>query len=259
MLVPYKIQGEINPTSGWVDLNSPLYGFGAERLFRLDCNKKYLAQQVLKSLTDNNFMILKGKQDLVPIFLSKQNIIVQQVQESVERFPIPLRSDQVSNNPIIMLNMFNRDFLQKTTEFFINNCLTVAPELENINESGFCEDDKHSQYTTRSYSSGVWKPEELFLNHPIARNGTEWKLQDVKAEDPYRRWGGYRFWNVTPHTRNYSRTAEGLKEGGTSDRRVQINKGYGKDFEQLVESGHKKSDVFRDTLMYYEHYMMRTS
>lgn len=259
MLVPYKFQEEVNPYSGWIDPSSPFVRYSAESLFRHVYNKEYLTEQLYTSLTDPAFLAKHNVEFLLDKFIYIEKKFPMMVYGSVDRFHVPPRSDHISNNPILQLNLINRDFLEKTAKIYIDNYMDIFPEFENMNpDTGLSEDDLHSRFTARSYTDGVWKPEELFLNHPMARKDTHWKLTDIKQEDPYRRWGGYRFWVVTPHRRHYDReNQEGLSEGGVSDRRSQISGGYGEQFKKLSESGHKPTDVFRDTLMYYEHYRMR--
>lgn len=259
MLVPYKFQEDVNPYSGWITPESQFSRYSAERLFQHIINKEYLAEQLYTTLTDETYLAQFNSGFLAPEFKSLKGEFPMKVHAAVDRFPVPMRSDMISNNPLLMLSMLNRDFLEKTTKLYIDNYATIFPHYENINpDTGCNEDMRHSEYSARSYNEGVWKPEELFMNHPVARKDTHWKLKDVKMEDPYRRWGGYKFWVVTPHRRHYDReNQEGFGEGGVSDRREQTPHGYGKEFKKLVDSGHKASDTFHDTLMYYEHYRTR--
>lgn len=259
MLVPYKLQAEINPYSRWIDPSSEFAGFSAERLFRHTFNKEYLTEQLYRALTDKAYLQKYNKEHLADNFEYMKDSFPYKVYTAVDRFHVPPRSDHISNNPITQLTKINRQFLEQISKLYIDNYMTIFTDFENKNpDTGEIEDEKHSQYTARSYNDGVWKPEELFLNNPLARKNTHWKLQDVKAEDPYRRWGGYKFWVVTPHRRHYDReNQEGFGEGGVSDRRDQIPQGYGAQFDDLIESGHKKPDTFHDELMYYEHYRMR--
>lgn len=259
MLIPYKIEAEINPYSGWIDPSSKLSRYSVERLFQHIYNKEYLTEQLYTALTDKAYLYKYNKEFLTEKFKHLKDKFPLKVYTAIDRFPVPLRSDNVSNNPVTQLGLINRDFLEKMAHLYVDNYMTIFPEFENANpDTGKIEDSKHSQYTARSYNDGTWKPEELFMNHPIARKNTQWKLTDIKQEDPYRRWGGYKFWNITPSYRPYDReNQEGFGEGGVSDRRDQIPHGYGKEFKKLSHSGHKKTDVFHDELMYYSHYRMR--
>lgn len=95
-------------------------------------------------------------------------------------------------------------------------------------------------YGSNWYSDETWHPEMLFVNP----NKKYWQDLDVWTSSSgdtcniglgkrYMRpvYGGsntgqFPHWAVSPHNRPYNKTTSGLREGGLSDRRVQVNKGY---------------------------------
>jgi len=261
MLVPQEFLQHTNPYSGWIEPGTPHASHSPYSLFVQSINKKYLAIEMYKLLTSTEFVSSRGgDESLVDQFRSIRRHIPQQVAEAVEafQFNLPPRSDHLLNNPVRQLDRLNRQFLMEISKLWIHNYMDVSPVLfnrfHNVSpESGLPQDDKYSQYTAKSYEDGTWHPEELFLNHPLATDNS-WKLQKTYTEDPRRRWGrdhgGVRFWVRTVHNRHYDRdNSDGLRDGGDSDRRVQVPHGYGKDMDDLAYHNSKFADVLNEDLI----------
>lgn len=258
MFVPKIYLKHINPYSGHLDPQCKYGNFNSHSLFLQPCNVEYLGNLTMILITNKKYVkSIGGDISLVHDFKKFGKSIKLNVMDLVEEFEFPRRSTLLTNNPIQQLSMINRDFSIKTAKEFISNFTLSCPQMydkyhNRNNITGKKEDCLYAQYTAKSYADGVWRPEDLFLNTPLAKDNA-WKVREVYAEDPKRRWGsnhsGIPFWNRTPQNRHYDRTNdEGLVEGGRSDRRLQIPRGYGIYHEELANNSTYYNDVSLDDL-----------
>jgi hypothetical protein len=279
LLVPPEVSRDINRYSGFLSSKSKFSQKNLKALFRCPENLRYLAKGLYNLITNPwyvgrnsplptedyrdyaGFGIRTGFNNngdpdasitasnmnrLITAFKSRKDFLEENIEDLVEMTEIPYAEDIVVSNPIQQLHFLNRDFLLKTSRNIIQSPEMLIPRFHAINpETG--EDESHIEYdyTSESYSDGVWHPEHLFTNSQRNHNNPYWVPLEVNyyANDNSK-GPGHRYYSgqysATKRTRSqfprwqYSvddaplekDVNETLREGGISDRRTQRNRGY---------------------------------
>lgn len=277
ILVPPEYLYAVNRYSGYINPKSVYSKKNLKGLFRGVENQRYLSNNLFKLITNEKHVsfnlaepitdyrdyqdagirtgynntgapgaISKKVQTLVNAFSKTKTFLDNSIEDLIEMTELPYPEDVVVINPIQQLHHVNRDFLLKTSKNIIQCPTMLVPRFFSINpETGEDESKIEYDYTSESYSDGVWKPEDLFLNSNRNRGNPYWEPVEVNYyANPDSKGPGHRYnskqYSATKRTRSqfprwqYSvedkpierRSGESLREGGNSDRRVQRNRGY---------------------------------
>lgn len=216
LIIPKEFKKNINPFSGFLDSNyiysnKDLKGlfftnenqnYLIDELYSLLTSKKYIEQSLPKASinsysneTDkidrmitgfNNKSIYFNKVDLLyTLFKTRKNEISKYIFSLVEAFQLPFREDENSLNPIIQLHNTNLKFLTETSRTIIQQPQNLISDVDRVNPDTGKVEYGQSDYDASSYSTGVWKPEDLFMNTYRNRTNPYWTPLEINIySDP---------------------------------------------------------------------------
>lgn len=225
LLIPPEFNLQVNKYSGYISPRSPYAKKTLKGLFHSPENERYLARQLYILITNPTFverhtsqpsedyMDLDGwshtgfgngvelearrVQRLCDTFRGKAAFLAQNIDQFIDMHPLPYSEDLFVANPIMQLHDVNRAFLLKTAQNIIQNPTMIEPRFFAINdETGQSESEIEWDYTSESYSSGVWCPEHLFSNSKRNRYNPPWRPVDVNFySDPTSTGLGHKYYN----------------------------------------------------------------
>lgn len=200
----------------------------------------------------DNSMIKQTVRRTIAAFVAKKDFLKDSMNDLMDMMPMPYKEDIVVTNPIQQLHNLNKEFLLKTSKNFIQSPQILDPNFYSVNpETNLDESKIEWDYNAESYSDGTWHPEHLFTNSQRNKKNVYWSPIEVNYySNPGSKGLGHRYYSdkysATTRTRSqfprwqYSvddspfdrDNKETLREGGSSDRRTQRNRGY--DMSNLV-------------------------
>jgi hypothetical protein len=159
---------------------------------------------------------------------------------------MPPREWRETENIVILLDKQNRAFIDNIIETVTTSGDSVDPDWYMYNsETGQVDPHADNSYDVSSYSDGTWHPEHLFTNKQRNRDTGYWGNVSTEFDaSPEASGLGHRYYSTvytvdpnrrtqylpsqyTVQRRPYERDIdESLKEGGISDRRTQVPRGY---------------------------------
>ena len=194
---------------------------------------------------------------LARLFKSHKHVVIESCGELIDEYKLPNDADFAIRNPVVELSIINKKFLIDNANAWIKSPDSVITNYNDFNpETGKDESGFHADFSAASYSTGVWKPEDLFLNVDFNKqNGVKlpsWTPVSIEFNDkpdadgiggrgPGNRMKYYGYssqngrghvdpFQATLHRRPYEKdNTEGLSDGGLSDRRTQKPHGYNMD------------------------------
>lgn len=285
LLIPLEYERDINIHSGFLTSDSTYSKKTVKGLFKAEPNVKYLCRQLFKLLTSSKYIDdvlgshmekldyynssarsasnrygnigaphknqIKPAAGLASMFQSHKNVIIDVCEELVLEYKLPYDNELSVRNPVVELAIINKKFLIDHADGFIKSPDSIISNYFEINPDTNQDESKvHANFSASSYSSGVWKPEDLFLNvnlnkedgvkkpswtpvsvefdtdpNPEIRGpGHKWRYRNISVADGN---GNVDPFNATVHRRNYDYdNSESLPDAGTSDRRTQRPSGY---------------------------------
>lgn len=188
VLIPTKIKQDVNAASGYLGSSSRYNEMNLKALFRLPENQEYLAEQLYSLITHPEFVRdrlvdsdrspakIRG---LVSIFIRSQPKIRYMIQEMVEGYALPPPEDFRVLNPVQQLAQVNLEFLKETATVLIQSPQTLDASANRINPDTGEVEYAHADYDASSWSEGVWKPEDLFVNTTHNRKQGYWTPIEV--------------------------------------------------------------------------------
>lgn len=202
MQIPPEVKRDIDPSSGWLRLDSPFHGRPLVGLFRMPQNIAYLGR-------------ILGTPE-------------SETWDLVISFALPHWEDFNTENPVRRLHIVNTTFLKQAAK-----AIADAPVIKETAQW---------EYGDASWADGTWHPEQLFTNSERNRKSgywSEWSLTpgtyfdaSPEATGPGHRfnrevYGCHQFPRWQDLRRQIDRDIdEDLREGGNSDRRTVRPSGY---------------------------------
>lgn len=254
-IIPPELLKSVNRYSGYINANSPYAKKNMKGLFLLPINREYLANTILSYLTNKDYVesvILHpnlSERYVNGINKNKSTFkryLMELVGEYSNNLMLPYKEELSVNNPVQQLSIVNKKFLKATVKNMIDNPDSLMPDFYDYNmETGANESNIEYDYTTSSYASGYWKPEDLFINCQANKHIGQWEPLHVDWQSSGDATGlGHRY-NSSVYTSNSlnrsqfspygiaitsqmvdRNDSEGLREGGLSDRRTNFNRGF---------------------------------
>lgn len=192
LLVPPEMVKAINPSSGFLTMNSLYGGKNLKGLFYTNDNRKYLVDQLHSLLTNQDFVqdaissIVKTAEDdrlktgakqsleLTRLFKPIKPIISERIQVLVEAWELPRREDHTIRNPILELSLVNQEFLVTTAKTMIQSPDCIIPDYYDVDPNTLRVDAPEWDYGAASWTDGTWHPEHLFTQSKRNRANVYW-------------------------------------------------------------------------------------
>jgi|ERR1700678_297200 len=201
LIIPIKIKNDINKYSGYITDDSIFAKKNLKGLFYTKENQIYLANELYSLITnksyildnlddyDNNQSSVKrdGKvKTIIKAFINKKSFIDRIIFNLIKSHPIPFIEDLSILNPVQQLHSVNLDFLVKSSKNIIQSPQNLEININNINPDTYKYESVEYDYDPSSYNSGVWKPEDLFVNCKRNKENPYWIPLEVNIySDPY--------------------------------------------------------------------------
>lgn len=228
-------------------------------MFHSKQNKQFILKKVFEFLSDPeiihkninpprtlNFCIAFSKR--IPEY--KEQIIAF-VDDEIEDY-IPKTKNHYDNHMFSQEEIFqakykfellkkhNREFIVSTVKSILESPDSLFEDFYSYNSDTGEHNFKEYGYSNASYEDGTWHPEHLFTESLHNKQHSYWQnLNVTSSADPsatglghrymksyYARMGQFPHWQYSADYRHYDKPDEGLREGGSSDRRYQRNRGY---------------------------------
>lgn len=223
MHVPPDVKKELDPYSGWIRLDSPLYGRNLAGLFFMPANVAYLKSQVFNAVRQQSNRF-RSPDEMAP-----------DMWDYVSAFKLPRWEDLDSSNPVEQLDYVNVQFIRETADSILK--MIPIPRAADVKR-----DNPEWDYGDASWNDGTWHPEQLFTNNERNRKAGYWEPWSCKPgtyfdASPEATGPGHRYnravygYHQFPRWQDLRRQperdiSETLREGGQADRRVQRPSGY---------------------------------
>lgn len=255
LVIPPEIKSNINKWSGYINQSSIYSGKNLKGLFRTEENKLYLIRELYSLLTNFKYVFdnlpesifnnVKYTRKILNVTISKKYFIDNMMNRLLEIYKLPYNEEIPMQNPVLQLSSVNLNFLVETSKNIIGNISNLDPLSNRVNENNTIELGEYD-YDPSSYSDGVWRPEDLFINCKRNRDNPYWKPLEVNIySDPLLpenyNMVGHKYnnpiygktksqipqWQSTVNNREYDYdNSLGLRDGGNDDRRTQRPSGY---------------------------------
>ena len=270
MIVPDEIKKDINKWSGYISPSSKYARKNLKGLFMTNENCAYLVKELYSlitnkqyvldnmpentlaemnvddptnsNLTFNNSSKYRNINKVLALTVGKKDFLQSNIKDLVHTYKLPDIEEIPMQNPVLQLSSVNLNFLVEMSKNIINNISNIDPGANRINPDTNKMEVAEFDYDPSSYSDGVWKPEDLFVNCQRNRDNPYWIPLEIDfVSEPNAKGPGHRYnnsvyghdhpqfplWQTTVNRRYYDGdNTLGLKDGGNNDRRVQRPNGY---------------------------------
>lgn len=247
--IPISYRKNVNPTTGF--FFPPMNSWNIRQIFLNKINQEFLINNVAHVLGNEGFVYkhLDPKRDkalckkIAQSFAERGNRVRDYAKEELQEFKFPYIEELTTTNNVLRLRDLNRNFIfgvavgiLKTPDSVLENFYELDPEIGEFNRRDY-------EYGASAYSDGTWHPENLFTesehNRKYKHHQDTWVsinadpgatgLGHMYNKPYYAHKGSIPHWQYSMCTRPYERdNGESLREGGMSDRRMQIPLGYKK-------------------------------
>jgi hypothetical protein len=247
--IPVSFRKSVNPTSGF--FYPPMNSWNIRQLFLNKINEEFLCNNVAHMLTNPAFVHKhidpkRSKavcEKIAKSFADRQKRVREYAADELQEFKLPYYEELTTTSNVLRLRDANRNFIfgvavgiLKSPDAVLENFYELDPEMGEFNRADY-------SYGASSYSDGTWHPEHLFTesdhNRKYKHHQDLWVHIDPSPEKTglghmynkpyYAHKGSIPHWQYSMNTRPYERdNGQSLREGGLSDRRTQIPRGYNK-------------------------------